>query len=479
MKKVITAAILFSLCFISTTKAQAFTLDEAFAQIADLKAQVFDLQNQITAAVSLSSKTNINALEQVSTTLDSKTATFPTTVQKLTFSSTQNIVPNAKSDDVKVLQQALKDKGYYTAQVTGTFGAKTESAVKSFQKANNIPTTGVVGPMTKKALIGGGNSVSGGSQVTCNPVLSTYGPASATVLPGEQNVLFLNFKITSPANCSVALSGVTLGYQGTLTPSLVQNIKVFNTNSSFLNGTQVGNTITNGAFSNTVPLPPMIVAAGASKYFRVTANISLNAITGNTARFGVVSMNLNNLAATGNINLIGAPSWGNFMNIGIKITVIPPVDTSATFSTVGGPSSFSLIYNIRPNGQDIYLDKDVLINTGIVTGGQLVTFLEGTNATMTNLVPFNAQIIGTPTLTSLTPSIVLLPGGTYKIPNGQIGSFKINASLQAPSSATAPYLRYYKMMWQTFGFSFSDTNGTMTQNNLQSSNVPIGGLSLN
>jgi hypothetical protein len=190
-------------------------------------------------------------------------------------------------------------------------------------------------------------------------------------------------------------------------------------------------------------------------------------------------MNLNNLAATGNISLIGAPSWGNFMNIGIKITVIPPVDTSATFSTVGGPSSFSLIYNIRPNGQDIYLDKDVLINTGIVTGGQLVTFLEGTNATMTNLVPFNAQIIGTPTLTSLTPSIVLLPGGTYKIPNGQIGSFKISASLQAPSSATAPYLRYYKMMWQTFGFSFSDTNGTMTQNNPQSSNVPIGGLSLN
>lgn len=479
MKKVITTAILFSLCFVSTSKVQAFTLDEAFAQIADLKAQVFDLQNQITAAVSLSSKTNINALEQAPTILDSETATFPTTVQKLTFSSTQNIVPNAKSDDVKVLQQALKDKGYYTAQVTGTFGAKTESAVKLFQKANNIPTTGVVGPMTKKALIGGGNSVSGGSQGTCNPVLSTYGPASATVLPGEQNVLFLNFKITSPANCSVTLSGVTLGYQGTLTPSLVQNIKVFNTNSSFLNGTQVGNTIANGAFSNTVSLPPMIVAAGASKYFRVTANISLNAITGNTARFGVVSMNLNNLAATGNINLIGAPSWGNPMIVGVKISVLSP-DLYGSFSTVGGPSVLSITYTIKPNGQDIFLDKDVLMNTASSTlGAQLITITEATNPTMTNTVPFSAQIITSPTLTSLTPGVMLLSGGTYKIPNGQTAQFKISTTLKAPVAAVAPYVRYYKMTWNMFGFSPTDANGIMSRPNPLSASGANGGVSLN
>jgi len=57
-----------------------------------------------------------------------------------------------KGAEVKKLQQDLTNKGYSTKGIDGIFGSNTESAVKKFQKDNNIKTDGVVGESTKKAL---------------------------------------------------------------------------------------------------------------------------------------------------------------------------------------------------------------------------------------------------------------------------------------------------------------------------------------
>ena len=46
-----------------------------------------------------------------------------------------------QSDDVADLQRALKQLGYYTKTIDGTYGSGTLSAVKRFQKAKASPAS--------------------------------------------------------------------------------------------------------------------------------------------------------------------------------------------------------------------------------------------------------------------------------------------------------------------------------------------------
>ena len=52
----------------------------------------------------------------------------------------------AEGQEVKRLQRALKIK------TDGKFGPKTEAAVKMFQTYSGLPSDGVVGPVTRRAL---------------------------------------------------------------------------------------------------------------------------------------------------------------------------------------------------------------------------------------------------------------------------------------------------------------------------------------
>ena len=56
------------------------------------------------------------------------------------------------TSQVKTVQTKLKNWGYYSGSVDGIYGAKTKSAVKSFQKKNGLAVDGVVGPKTAAAL---------------------------------------------------------------------------------------------------------------------------------------------------------------------------------------------------------------------------------------------------------------------------------------------------------------------------------------
>jgi peptidoglycan hydrolase-like protein with peptidoglycan-binding domain len=54
----------------------------------------------------------------------------------------------SKDPAVRDLQEALKALGHDPGAIDGVFGAKTETAVKAFQAAREIPADGVVGKVT-------------------------------------------------------------------------------------------------------------------------------------------------------------------------------------------------------------------------------------------------------------------------------------------------------------------------------------------
>ncbi|QNU28155.1 peptidoglycan-binding protein [Geobacillus sp. 46C-IIa] len=87
---------------------------------------------------------------------------LPTTgvVDDATYAKLRAFVPTARAlsvgmrgDDVKVLQQRLKQLGYFQyPQITGYFGTMTEAAVKQFQQANGLRATGKADAVTIERL---------------------------------------------------------------------------------------------------------------------------------------------------------------------------------------------------------------------------------------------------------------------------------------------------------------------------------------
>ena len=57
-------------------------------------------------------------------------------------------------EDVKKLQQALKNRGFYDGKIDSTFGSGVYAAVKAFQKQNGLKVDGVAGPATQILLYG-------------------------------------------------------------------------------------------------------------------------------------------------------------------------------------------------------------------------------------------------------------------------------------------------------------------------------------
>ena len=60
----------------------------------------------------------------------------------------------SRGSDVSRIQQRLSNLGYLTGRVDGSYGAKTEQAVRAFQQKNGITPSGVATLLTQAALFG-------------------------------------------------------------------------------------------------------------------------------------------------------------------------------------------------------------------------------------------------------------------------------------------------------------------------------------
>ena len=58
----------------------------------------------------------------------------------------------SQGNEVKAIQQELKDRGLYSGEVDGIFGSATESAVKRFQTQQGLTADGIAGPQTLAKL---------------------------------------------------------------------------------------------------------------------------------------------------------------------------------------------------------------------------------------------------------------------------------------------------------------------------------------
>ena len=67
--------------------------------------------------------------------------------------STQILKRGARGDAVSKLQQKLNEAGI-NVNVDGIFGKNTQQAVRAFQKSQNLPQDGILGPKTSAALFG-------------------------------------------------------------------------------------------------------------------------------------------------------------------------------------------------------------------------------------------------------------------------------------------------------------------------------------
>lgn len=67
----------------------------------------------------------------------------------------KSVVTNNLSNSEKIIkeaQQKLKDLGYYTGDVDGSFGPKSKKALRAFQEDNGLEVDGKLGPKSKAAL---------------------------------------------------------------------------------------------------------------------------------------------------------------------------------------------------------------------------------------------------------------------------------------------------------------------------------------
>lgn len=118
----------------------------------------------------------------------------------------------SSGDEVRQIQQKLKNWGYYNGTVDGIYGSQTVAAVKKFQSKNGLTADGIAGTKTLQAL--GISSSNSGSKTTSNNsdlnLLShlVYGEARGEVYKGQVAVAATVLNRVSDSRFPSTIAGV-------------------------------------------------------------------------------------------------------------------------------------------------------------------------------------------------------------------------------------------------------------------------------
>ena len=89
-------------------------------------------------------------------------------------SNQEGVAPFVIKNEIKKMQETLRLKGHYRGKVDGDFGLRTRASIRDYQKAENLPVTGLIDARTADGLgvrpeSSWGNSASAGQE---------FGPSS-------------------------------------------------------------------------------------------------------------------------------------------------------------------------------------------------------------------------------------------------------------------------------------------------------------
>ncbi len=265
--------------------------------------------------------------------------------------------------DVKKLQDFLRTEGYFTGKSNGTFGMKTRTAVRAYQKEYNIPTTGYVDVKTNE-IVSSAFSLRKNQSTQCTLSLQSLStPIAQTVAVGTNNFLFGQYKFTA-SGCTVNINTLQIAIAGSVVPQNIASslgpISVTDETGSVL-----GNISLSSNQSSYMPeVAPFSVIPGTTKIIKLSANV----IGGNglTAKFGISQAIGTNAQTGGTVQYLPAlgaqNSWGQLMTIGStgKQSCIP-----VPYTGPGGGNSSYLANGVISTAVPQLLNSIHTGNTGI------------------------------------------------------------------------------------------------------------------
>lgn len=157
-----------------------------------------------------------------------------------------HIVKGDTKENVRIVQQRLKELGYYKISVDGIWGSKTLAGVKNFQRDYGLVADGIVGARTEKALgvtlkSGGGSTGSTSSSDLNLLARAVYGESRGEPYTGQVAVAAVILNRVRSSKFPNSISGVI--YQaGAFTAvsdgqiNLTPNTTAYNAARDALNG---------------------------------------------------------------------------------------------------------------------------------------------------------------------------------------------------------------------------------------------------
>lgn len=128
-----------SLSFVSPASAE--TASDIQAQIRELLSKVSELTKQLKTLQG-----------NATSTLPGLTKPFPPGQHRICAILARNLAQGSQGDDVKGLQEFLREKGVLSAEATGYFGPATRAAVARWQAEEGISNIGSIGPMSRERI---------------------------------------------------------------------------------------------------------------------------------------------------------------------------------------------------------------------------------------------------------------------------------------------------------------------------------------
>ena len=124
-----------------TMKGAQQDQDQLRTQVGTLESQVASLSSQVEEL-----KTRQQSVEDRAWDAGARVTTASATTESKTTRKGRTVLT------AKEIQLALQRAGYFQGTVDGKIGAKTRSAIRAFQAANNLVADGVAGSKTMIAL---------------------------------------------------------------------------------------------------------------------------------------------------------------------------------------------------------------------------------------------------------------------------------------------------------------------------------------